>query len=190
VINEDVQNEQVEGYDLHPLRLGAVLALAAAVAFFAWLLLKDDDKGSSRKGSAPVAASVKELRRLPGSVGHSVYWAGIRSGYTYELTRTGDGNVYIRYLPTGVSLGDQRPNYLTVGTYPHQNAFGTVSKAARRKGEIVRKLAGGGVAVSNKAIPRSVYIAYPGSDYLIEVYDRSPTRARRLVVSGRVRPIG
>jgi hypothetical protein len=35
-----------------------------------------------------------------------------------------------------------------------------------------------------------VYFAYPRLDYLYEVYDPAPQRARRLVLSGRVRPIG
>jgi hypothetical protein len=36
-------------------------------------------------------------------VKHPVYWAGPRPSYTYELTRTSDGRIFVRYLPTGVA---------------------------------------------------------------------------------------
>lgn len=174
------------------LRVVAVLAVALMAGFFAWLLLirNENDGGSTAEGgSAAAVASVEDLKALPSSVGHDVYWAGTRSGYRYELTRTKGGEIYLRYLPPGVEVGDRRPNFLTVGTYPHPNAFATVRKASRRDGAITRSIAGGGLAVANKAIPRSVYFAYPGSDYLQEVYDRSPKRARSLVITGQVRPI-
>lgn len=173
------------------LRIGAVIAVAAALAFGAWLVLKSgDERSPGAKQSTPVAASVQELKSLSRSVGHSVYWAGPRKGYTYELTHNARGDIYIRYLPGGVPIGDERPDFLAVATYPHPNAFGTARKASQRKGEFVRKLAGGGLAVSGKQLPGSVYLAYPRTDYLIEVYDPSPARARRLALSGRIRPIG
>jgi hypothetical protein len=172
------------------LRIGAVIAVAAALVFGVWLVLRNDDGASKGKRSEPESASVGELRDLARSAGHPVYWAGTPKGYTYELTRNAKGEIYIRYLPVGVPVGDKRPDFLAIGTYPHPGAFGTAQKAAKRPGEFVRKLPGGGLAVSGKELPGSVYLAYPGTDYLIEVYDPSPARARRLVLSGRVRPIG
>ena len=38
--------------------------------------------------------------------------------------------------------------------------------------------------------PSSVYLAFPGGDVQVEVYDPSPRKARRLARSGRVRPTG
>ena len=51
-------------------------------------------------------AAVAELEAVAKSLGHPVYWAGPRKGVTYELTRTTDGKVYIRYLPRGTHVGD------------------------------------------------------------------------------------
>jgi hypothetical protein len=185
-------NERAEpGFSFNRLRIGAVIAVAIAIAFIAWLILKGDDKNnSSTPTRAPgVAASVSDLKKLPGTLGHRVYWAGKRSGFTYELTQTSGGDIYVRYLSPGVQVGDNRPNFLTVGTYPHPKAFGTVTKASKRKGEYVRTLSGGGLAVSSQVRPTSVYVGYPGTNYLIEVFDPSPARARSLVESGKVRPI-
>jgi hypothetical protein len=177
------------------LRIGAAIVVAVAAAFLVWLLLiRDsgdggDGSGSPAAGTPARAASVEDLKALPSSLGHDVYWAGTKSGYTYELTRTEHGEIYLRYLPPGVQVGDRRPRFLTVGTYPNAGAFAALKKASRRKGAITRSIAGGGLAVTNKTIPRSVYFAYPGSDFLQEVFDRSPKIARSLVISGRVRPI-
>lgn len=171
------------------IRLGAVLALAAAAVFVGWLLLKGDDDGSETKKTVE-AASVKDLESLPASLGHPVYWAGTKSGFTYELTKTPEGNVYIRYLPAGVGVGDKRPDFLTVGTYPYTQAIATARSQAKRQGAFSRSIAGHGIAYSLPKNQKSVYFAYPRLDYLYEVYDPTPLRARRLVLSGRVRPIG
>jgi hypothetical protein len=172
------------------LRLGAVIALAAAAVFVAWLLLKGDDNESPAPKRTVTAASVKDLEALPASVGHPVYWAGARTGFTYELTQTREGNLYIRYLPTGVELNDKRPDFLTVGTYPYPLALATARSQARRPGAFKHTIAGHGIAYSLPKNQKSVYFAYPRLDYLYEVYDPRPLRARRLVLSGRVRPIG
>jgi hypothetical protein len=173
------------------LRLGAVLVLAAAAAFVGWRLLVEDDTGSTAPGNTATvsAASLGELEGLPASLGHPVYWAGARKSFTYELTETREGNIFIRYLPPGVPLEDKRPDYLTVGTYPVQEAIGAAREQARQDGAFRRSIAGNGIAYSLPNKPRSVYFTYPRLDYLYEVYDPRPLRARRLVLSGRVRPI-
>jgi hypothetical protein len=171
------------------LRLGAVLALSAAAVFVGWLLIKQGDDDSAPPKTVE-SASVSDLRALPESVGHPVYWAGTKPGYTYELTKTREGNVYIRYLPPGVAPGDNRPDFLTVGSYPYPDALTTARTQSRRPGAFRRTIAGGGVAYSLRGNLKSVYFAYPRLDYLYEVFDPVPRRARRLVLGGRVRPIG
>jgi hypothetical protein len=183
--------EETAGIDgMGRLRLGAVLALAAAAVFVGWLLLKDDDKNGSAPDKTVAAASVQDLEALPASVGHPVYWAGARAGFKYELTRTREGNIYIRYLPAGVQVDNKRPDFLTVGTYPYPRAIATARSQAKRPGAFNRSIAGHGIAYSLPKNQKSVYFAYPRLDYLYEVFDPRPLRARRLVLSGRVRPVG
>jgi hypothetical protein len=137
----------------------------------------------------PVAASVVRLRALAKSLGHPLYWVGPRAGYTYELTEATNGNVYIRYLPPGVGVGAHEP-YLAVGTYPFPHAFSATQALTKQKGAETITLARGGIAVVSKADPTSIHLAYPGSDYQVEVFDPSAAVARRVVSSGQLTTIG
>jgi hypothetical protein len=122
-------------------------------------------------------------------VRHPLYWAGPKRGFTYELTQTKGGQIYVRYLPGGVSIGANAPKYLTIGTYPVKNALASVRAIAKRLRVPPMKLKGRGIAVLDTEHPTSVYLAFPGSNYEIEVYDPSPARALRLVRSGKIRPL-
>jgi hypothetical protein len=144
---------------------------------------------SGATSAKPVAASVGALKALPSQLGHPIYWIGPRSGYTYELTRTTNGNVYVRYLPSGVAIGASRP-YLTIATYPFQGAFDAITRLSKQKGQVAIKLKGGGVAVINPSDPKSIHLAYPGADFEAEVFDPSAGRARQIVSSDQVEPIG
>jgi hypothetical protein len=133
--------------------------------------------------------SVEELKALAVTLGHPIYWAGEEPSDTYELTRTRNGSVYIRYLPDGVRVGDRRPEYLTVGTYPQKGALGILKTTAAKNGVKTIDVGEGALAFVDKKHPTSVYVAYPGSDFQIEVYDPAPGRARRLLTSGQVIPL-
>jgi hypothetical protein len=135
-------------------------------------------------GSQPSAATVPLLEAFAARLGHPIYWAGPRPGYTYELTQTADGRVFIRYLPSGVGIGDPRPDFLTVATYPFPGAFTTVKRTSG--GAVVLKLAHGGIAVVDTRYPKSIHLAYPGTDYQVEVFDPSPAGGRALVATGRI----
>ena len=167
------------------VRVAALLALGFATFLAGWLVLVDD-KPSQPTGAS--SASETELREFAASATHAVYWAGPRAGQTYELTRTSDGRVYVRYLPEGVAVGDPRPQFLTIGTYPRANAFAELKRAARVSGATSRTLPGGGMAVFSRG-SSSVYFGYRGAKYQVEVYAPSPGSARQLVLSGRVVPV-
>jgi hypothetical protein len=190
-----------KGRDLG-VRVGAVIALAAAVAFVAWLLVRNDDSSKSSTGATStstqsstlkrpvvIGATAQSLRTLAAVVDHPIYWLGTRAHTTYELTQMPDGKVYIRYLPAGVKVGDRSGTYPLVGTYPVQDGYKAVQTAANESGAHRFKIPQGGLAVVNDAAPNNVYFAYPGTNQQIEVFDPNPTRARRLVARGAVRPI-
>ena len=95
--------------------------------------------------------------------------------------------MFIRYLPPGVGVGDARARYLTVATYPFPGALAAVARTANRATRI--ELDRGGIGVVDSAYPKSIHLAYPGSDYQIEVYDPSPSAGRKLVASGAISPV-
>ena len=178
------------------LRVSAVLAVAAAAFFVAWLALRGGGEARTpAAASAPPpvaqvrAASESELQSLAESLNHPVYWAGAKRNYTYELTRLTDGRIYIRYLPAGVKIGDNRPLFLTIGTYPRKKAFAELERAARGQGAVRAGLPGGGLMVFSAAKPTSVYFGYRRARYQVEVYHPSANTARRLVLSGKVVPV-
>jgi hypothetical protein len=171
------------------LRVIVAVVLAIVVALAVWLIVKGNEESKpTATSSTASAATLDTLRALPGEVGHPVYWVGARHGFTYELTEV-DGNLFIRYLPFGVAVGDPRPDFLTIGTYEVANAHGSLKRQARQRGGHLRRTAGGGIAVWNENRPQSVYLAFPRSALEIEIYAASAERARRLAATGAVEPI-
>jgi hypothetical protein len=171
-------NYQVEVFDPAPRQAQHLVASGKVVLV----------PGSPLTGTPPVSVSAKELSGLAAAVHHPLYWAGPGANNTYELTETSRGWIFIRYLPAGAATGVGKP-YLTIATYPIAGAFAAVKRLARGKDAETIKLAGGGLAVVGQQYPKSIYLAYPASNYEIEVFDPSPARARQLVASGKITTI-
>jgi hypothetical protein len=176
------------------LRVGAIAAVALAAGFITWLVLRPgtDGKPASSPASTvavPEIVAPARLHALAATLGHPLYWAGTHPGMRYELTQAAGGNIFIRYLPAGVKVGDRRPGFLTIGTYPERHAFARTRAAARRPGAVTMNLAGAGIAVYDGVRPTSVYFAYPRADVQVEVYDPNARTATRLVLGGQVVPI-
>src|SRR5918998_1142468 len=172
---------------LTPLYLGAIVAVILVAGLLALLLLGGDDDAEETSGAR--AVSVEELQDAASGRDTPVFWAGPRSGTKYEYTETRDGSAYIRYLPGNAEVGDPKPSYLTIATYPLDNGYARVVAASKREGAESEELQNGGLALVNPERPSSVYLAYPRGKYQVEVYDPSPDRARDLVFSGAVQPI-
>jgi hypothetical protein len=175
----------------------AAIVAAALVAVIAYIVLfGGDDHGSNanqgRLASKRVLpADASKVRQLATQQGHPVYWAGPAGAETFEWTDTSDGRIYIRYLTGGAKVGDPSPDFLTVGTYPVAvgDAATAVRRAAKNPGARTLKVGGDGTALVNENNPSSVYLAYPGSKYQVEVYDPGPARALKLVTSGKIQAI-
>ena len=48
---------------------------------------------------------------------------------------------------------------------------------------------GNGIAVYSNSTPTNVYVAFPGTNEEIEVFDPSPKHARALIASGQIAPV-
>ena len=109
---------------------------------------------------------------------------------TYELKETSQRWFLVRYLPKGTEVGSGK-GYLTVGTYPLRDAFAATQHLSQETGAKTYNLPNGAIAVSNpKHFPYSVFVAYPGSNYQIEVFNPVLARARELVNSGKITAVG
>jgi hypothetical protein len=167
------------------LRLGVALAAVALVAIVVWLVAIRD--GDAETG--PEAMSTQKLADFAGDEDHTVYWAGEGPGSVYEVTRTKQGNVFVRYLDSEDQIGDDEADFLTIGTYPMDDAYDVTTAASNADDAISGRSPDGGLVVANESAPTSVYLAYPGGDVQIEIYDPDPERAMKVATSGDVEPI-
>ena len=171
-------------------RVAAVVGLVLAGVIIALLLSGGGDDGEPESSAArgPEEVSVDELQQLPGEVDHAVYWAGERPDTKYEL-KVDEGET-LHPLPRvrhGGRLG--RGCGLHGRTYPFSDAYGALKELAKKPGAINAATRDGAQVVTNEGNPTSVYIAYPGSDYQIEVYDPDAATALRIATSGQIKLI-
>jgi hypothetical protein len=167
---------------------GGLLVVVAALVV--WLLIgRGRDETTPPTRATAAGLSLQRLNATAAAIPHPVYWVGPRSKHTYEFTQTKDGRIYIRYLPPGTKVGSDRGDFLTIGTYPLKQAFDTLRATARKQGAATIRLEGGGLAFQDENSPTSIYAAYPGSDFEIEVFEPSGGQARELVRGGNLAPL-
>jgi hypothetical protein len=168
------------------LIVGVLVLSAASVLGVALRALRDE--GFSPKLGAPTEASSVDLREFA-TEKRPVYWIGPpRTGRRLELTRL-PGRIYLRYLPPGARIGDPRAKFTAIGTYEVSEAYGRLQRDAQLGATAAARGPRGTLVVWRRSRPRNVYFARRGADYMIEVYDPSARRARRLALSGKVRPV-
>jgi hypothetical protein len=187
------------------VRVSAVLAVALAVGVVIWLLAargsgRDQPSATPSAASSaaattttaasaigPVSLSAASLASLARSLGRPIYWAGPMRSVRYEVTATAAGDVYVRYLPRGVRVGDRRTIFLIVATYPYPNALRALREVAHGRG---RAVPDGGFELPSAGYPRSAHLAYAGVPYQIEVFAPRPATVQRLLRSGAITPVG
>lgn len=180
-------------------RLGLVIAVGLVAALLVWLLVKGDDDNGSSSAPAPPAAdstipaqdpveiSPEALSELASQ--QTIYWAGEMPDTKLELTVTNTGNVFVRYLDEAAPIGTEERDFLTVGTYPARAALELLQQEAVKTDAVTEELTAGGLVMVSKDQPQSVYLAYPGTNYQVEVYDPSAERALDLVLSAGIEPV-
>ena len=189
---------QGQAQRLTPRLLAAAAVVAVVVAVVVWLIVRGGGSSNNTPATTattttasvtplgPVAATQSALVTFSKALKRPIYWAGPVPGDTYEFTETTAGNIYVRYLPKGVRVGDPRAAFRVIATYPYPGALAALSALAGTKGV---PLQGGGLALPSTGNPKSVHMAYPGVAYEIEVFDPVPGQARAIAVSGQVQPI-
>jgi hypothetical protein len=172
----------------HSLRLSTTVAVLVAIAIGigAWFLVSRATRSSNPSSTTtisvtgPHAATRSGIAATAAALGHPIYWIGARARTTYELTITGNGLAYVRYLPAGVKVGDKHPDFVTVGTYPTKNAYATLAAARKLKGSQVQELTANEIAVTYTSHPHSVYVAWKSSDDIVEIFAPKTLAAQTL----------
>ena len=173
------------------LRVAIVVLAAIAVGLIAWAALAGDGDEESDNGAAVEASvvSAAELADIAAASDAPIYWAGERPGTELEYDEGAGDRVYVRYLTAGAEAGDPRPAFLTVATYPLSDPTEALQANARRTNTRVQRAQGGAVVWANPDRPQSVYLAEPGAEHQVEVYDPLPRRALEVALSGEVMPV-
>lgn len=173
--------------------LGAGASVVLLLTAFVLAVVGSSGGGGTDTGSLPVGspqiATAADLESAARALGHPLYWAGSRPATELELTEEADGSVFLRYLPAGAKAGDARTSFLTVGTYPVADAQAALRTTAKEAGAPLGRLPDGSVTLQNPSSKGSVYLAAPGSDLEIEVYDPRPGVALRLIEAGAIEPV-
>lgn len=184
-----------ESRQLGPLHF---IAIGLAVVGFVLILLLssgDDDSGSDEtettQAAAPAAVQVVPESGLLGAMegaGYPVYWAGPRLGVKYEVSRPEEGRTFVRYLPKGEKAESAKP-FLTVGSYRKADALKSIRELGQKPGAVLVRIVGGGAGYTKAPQATSAYLAFPGVETQVEVYDPKPGKALDLIRSGAIVPV-
>jgi hypothetical protein len=168
--------------------LGAGIAGLVAIALVAWLLVDDNESTDSSASAEARIVSAKELREAVGTQSEPVYWAGASAGSKLEFSQPSPDRTYVRYLTGDAEAGDPQP-FLTVGSYRFADPTGTLRSRGGEPSGVLASAPGGGVVYFDRADPKSVYLAYPGTEVEIEVFAPEFKEALQLVTDGRIVPV-
>ncbi len=162
-----------------------VIALIGALAL---LFLRDDEV--TLTVDEPEIVSASQLSDLAADADPPIYWVGERDGVEYEVTETSTGRFYVRYLEDGAEAGDERAEFVTVGSYPSRNGVGSLRRAAdNRGGSELGKTADGAVLLIDPSSPNNAHFAYRGDEFQVEVFSPVPGEALRLASEGQATPV-
>jgi hypothetical protein len=170
------------------IRIGFWVALAVVVVVV--IVAIADGGGSSSDTTSAKIVTLEELRDEASSEGKPIYWAGAQPGTELELSRPDQEKTYVRYLTGGAEAGTKDTAFLTVGTYDFPGAAAALKELSKEPGGVGAATAGGGIIYFDRASPQNVYLAYPGVDIEVEVYEPDAKRALGLVASGQIVPVG
>lgn len=168
------------------LRLRLAVAALLAAGLILWMVLRDDGDDSTSSSNGAEIVSVDSLRDTAAEQETPIYWAGEQEGAELELSQPDEDRTYVRYLTGGAEAGDPKPDFLTVGTYANPKAVAALRQRGNEPGSVLGEAPGGATVYFNREQPQSVYLAYPGVDVEIEVYDPNLKRALQLVNSGQI----
>jgi len=172
------------GLDVNRVRRWALAALiAAGIVVLAIVLFggdSGDDSATPAEGeSQAVALSEAELLAEASGLGSPIYWVGPREGTeSYELTSTEGGRTYVRYLTGDAEVGDERADFVSVGTYPVPNAEAALRQSSKESGGAVEGGQGYDLLAGTND---NVYVVFDDQpDLQVEVFSPQPGEAEQI----------
>lgn len=133
--------------------------------------------------SGGVCLTESELKSIVKENNIQAYWTGPIKNATYTLNSSTAGQVFVRYVPEGEKCDDVRPNFRVIATYEEADAFATTESAGTTADGVSLLNTDGSIVYFNKNVPTNIYVAYPGINYQIEIYDPNPKEAVSLATT-------
>jgi hypothetical protein len=174
-----------------PIRIFALLGALIAAVLIVWVALDSGDsegEAASTPSAKAEIVSVAALRKATVLQDTPIYWAGQNAGTELELSKPSADRTYVRYLTAGAKAGDPRP-FLTVGSYQLADPVATLRSLGGKTGGVLASAPGDGVVYFDRTDPKSIYLAYPGTEVEIEVFSPEFKEALQLVTDGRIVPV-
>jgi hypothetical protein len=166
------------------LLLVLISALITAFVVFNFFV---SDSGSQRieteKISGKIALSESELVDLANQINQPIFWLGPEENYFYALTIAENEQSYVKYLPREESSADSDTAYRIIATYLRQDAYNITQSAANNPGAVGLSNSDGATIYYNSLTPTNIYLAYPGQNFQIEIFDPVPGAALELALT-------
>ena len=202
-VNRDVLRQALKGYDRTELEqhsqkffvilIVAVASISSLITFGIANQFSPDLADRTTlvaQTSGGVCLSESELKKVVADNKITAYWTGPLKNATYSLNNTTPGQVFIRYVPNGMECGNTEAKFRVIATYTETDAFTSTQQAGSQAEGVSLSNPDGSVVYFSKIAPNNVYLAYPGIDYQIEIYDPDPKTAVTLATtSNRVQLI-
>ena len=163
----------------HTTRFFTVLILTTALvaSLFTFGLTNQLSPGLAQRTtlaaqtSGGVCLSEKELKNLVFENKIVAYWTGPIKDATYSINATTPGQVFVRYILKGMDCGSTEAKFRVIATYAQTDAYKSTQEAGNQAEGVSLANPDGSVVYFSKNAPNNVYLAYPGVDYQIEIYD-------------------
>ena len=189
------QVREVEKRRRAPLFFGVsvLTALALFVGFGASHFIDQkqiDKQNLILRSIGKVGMSASELISTAKLSKTTIYWAGPISGYTYSLSTDSSGSSVVRYLPTAAAINSSINTSRMVATYVASGAYDKSVLVASNTGTSSFKNADKSLVFYKTANTNDVFMAFPGKNIQVEIFDPVAGQALSLsVLAGEIRPI-
>jgi hypothetical protein len=129
-----------------------------------------------------VALTQPQLESLVAQESITVYWAGPRPGYLYSIDTTAKSRVYLQYIQADSNSKNVIANSRIIATYFTKDGFGRTVSAATRTGNTGFRNPNGSVVFYAKNRATDIYLAFPGKEVQVEIFDPLAGQALSLAV--------
>jgi hypothetical protein len=129
-----------------------------------------------------VALTQNQLESLVAEESITAYWAGPRPGYLYSIDTTSKDRVFLQYIQANKNSSNVVANSRVIATYFTKDGFARTVAAATQPGNTGFRNPNGSVVFYDKNRNTDIYLAFPGREVQIEIFDPLAGQALSLAV--------